>query len=202
MNALVVYCHPHEGSFTSAVRDVVTGHLRTIGAELRVIDLYGEDFQPVLSESEWSSYEATQGRSEDIARHAEALAWCDTLIFVYPTWWYGHPAMLKGWMERILLPGVAFEMPDGGDIKPLLRNVRRLGVYTTCGASWWLTFIIGAPGRKTILRGIGLLCHPRACKSFAAHYSMDRSTSESRARHLEKVEKAIAKLTANRRGQA
>jgi NAD(P)H dehydrogenase (quinone) len=56
---------------------------------------------------------------EDEARNREArriplrdLDWCDTLIFVYPTWWYGLPAMIKGWLDRVLVPGVAFLMPD------------------------------------------------------------------------------------------
>lgn len=49
-----------------------------------------------------------------LSRHAEALAWCDALIFVYPTWWQGLPAMLKGWLDRVLLPGIAFDLPAGG----------------------------------------------------------------------------------------
>ncbi len=197
MHVLVVYCHPHEASFTAAVRDEVTACLEQTGAETRLVDLYAEAFQPVLGKVEWSAYEDTGSRSDDILRHAELLKWCDTLIFVYPTWWYGHPAILKGWMERILLPGVAFEMPDGGDIRPMLRNVRRLGVFTTCGASRWLTFVVGAPGRKTILRGIGLLCHSRVRKTFVAHYRMDSSTDESRKRHLARVRKAVDKLTSS-----
>ena len=79
-------------------------------------------------------------------RLAEALRWCDTLIFVYPTWWYGPPAMLKGWLDRVMLPDVAFLMPDPENvtIRPALQQITRLGVFTTCGASYWLTSLIGA----------------------------------------------------------
>ena len=94
-----------------------------------------------------------------LRRRIADLRWCDTLIFVYPTWWYGLPAVLKGWLDRVLVPGLAFLMPEpGGTIKPGLTHIKGLAVFTTCGASWWLTTLVGAPGRRTLTRGIGLLC--------------------------------------------
>jgi NAD(P)H dehydrogenase (quinone) len=81
-----------------------------------------------------------------------------------------------------------------GDIRPGLTNITRLGVFTTCGASWWLTRIIGAPGRRTLLRGIRLLCAKRCRTVFAAHYLMDSSTPETRARHLRKVAERTDRL--------
>jgi hypothetical protein len=68
--------------------------------------------------------------------------------------------MIKGWLDRVLVPGVAFLMPDGqnDDIRPGLTHITRLGVFTTCGASFWLTRMIGAPGKRTILRGVRLIC--------------------------------------------
>ncbi|NND22779.1 MAG: flavodoxin family protein, partial [Silicimonas sp.] len=72
-------------------------------------------------------------------------------------------------------------------IRPGLTHITRLGVFTTCGASRWVTFLVGAPGKRTILRGIGLLCAPRCKKTFAAHYLMDSSTDTSRKAHLDRV---------------
>jgi putative NADPH-quinone reductase len=131
-----------------------------------------------------------------VARDVDDLRWCDTLIFVYPTWWYGLPAMLKGWLDRALVPGVAFLMPDAQNrtIRPGLGHVTRMGVFTTCGASWWLTQMIGAPGKRTLLRGVRVLC-ARGCRTaFAAHYLMDSSTPESRAAHLRKVAARMDRL--------
>jgi putative NADPH-quinone reductase len=109
--------------------------------------------------------------------------------------------MLKGWLDRVLLPDVAFVMPDrtGGVIRPGLHNITRLGIFTTCGASWWLTTLVGAPGRRTLARGVGLLCHPRKRVAFAAHYLMDSSNAESRARHLRKVAATMDRLIGRRR---
>ena len=198
MRALVIYCHPSESSFNAAIRDLVCERLRATGAKIRLHDLYGENFQPVLTRQEWQDYLDPALNTAPVSWDVEALRWCDTLIFVYPTWWYGPPAMLKGWLDRVMLPEVAFLMPDGENktIRPGLQHITRLGVFTTCGASFWLTSLIGAPGKRTLLRGVGYLCATQRRSVFAAHYLMDSSTPESRARHLDHVGRKMDKLLA------
>lgn len=198
MRALVVYCHPREDSFTAAVRDHVIRKLEAAEAETTLIDLYSSNFEPVLSAREHQQYLECPENCGPVESHVEKLRACDTLIFVYPTWWYGPPAMLKGWLDRVLLPDVAFLMPDvdNSTIRPALQHIKRLGVFTTCGASRWLTFFVGAPGKRTILRGIGLLCAPRVKKVFAAHYLMDSSTDLSRKHHLDRVARKMDRLLA------
>ena len=189
MRALVVYCHPRSGSFTEAVRDLVVEKLESKGADVRMTDLYARGFDPVLSAAEHEGYEICPDNCALVQQDVDDLRWCDTLIFVYPTWWYGLPAILKGWLDRVLLPDVAFLMPtpERKAIHPGLQHITRLGAFTTCGASWWLTAFIGAPGKRTIMRGIGVLCGKPLKKAFAAHYLMDSSTPESRKRHLDRV---------------
>lgn len=189
MRALVVYCHPKEGSFASAVRDTVLERLTSAGAQTRLRDLYAEGFQPVLTALEWSNYLDVPANRAAVEDHVTDLEWCDTLIFVYPTWWYGLPAMMKGWLDRVLLPDVAFLMPkkDGEAIRPGLHHIESMGVFTTCGASWWLTRLVGAPGRRTLIRGVGLLLKPRAKKVFAAIYLMDSATPDALKKHLKTV---------------
>jgi putative NADPH-quinone reductase len=105
--------------------------------------------------------------------------------------------MIKGWLDRVLVPGLAFLMPDGenDDIRPGLTHITRLGVFTTCGASFWLTRFVGAPGRRTLLRGVRLLCAKKCRTVFAAHYLMDSSTGASRAKHLRRVAAKMDRLT-------
>ena len=128
-----------------------------------------------------------------LASHIENLQWAEAVLFVYPTWWYGLPAMLKGWLDRVWATDVAFKLPaDGGRIVSLVSHIKKIGVVTTCGASPWISLLMGQPGRKTILRGVRALCAPRARTLYVAHYDMDRSTLESRAAFLEKVSAKMA----------
>ena len=192
----MVYAHPDPGSFSAAVLATVTAGLDARGAEVRVRDLYAEGFEPRLSAEELSRYLDEGPNRASAAREIADLEWCDTLIFVYPTWWYGLPAMLKGWLDRVMVPGVAFRLPppEGGAIRPGLRNVTTLAAFTSGGASRWLTALMGAPGRRTLLRGVRSCC-ARGCRTaFAMHYGMDRSTDESRAAHLRRVARKVAAL--------
>ena len=111
MKALIVICHPKPGSFNHAVLKTVSSELQEAGAEYRVADLYADGFTPILTRQEWECYEDTKENTCAIGEQVDNVLWCDTLIFVYPTWWFGPPAMLKGWLDRVLVPGVAFSMP-------------------------------------------------------------------------------------------
>lgn len=195
MKAFVVYCHPRPESFNAAVKAKVLAKLQAHGVETHVADLYADGFDPTLTAHCLEIYNSPDENQMGLATYCEKVAWCDTLIFVYPTWWYGMPAMLKGFLDRVLVPGLAFHLPtDGSPITPGLQHITRLGVFTTCGASWWLTRFIGAPGRRTLLRGVKLLC-ARGCKTaFAAHYNMDSSTDSTRSAHLDRVGRTMDKF--------
>ncbi|TVQ58090.1 MAG: flavodoxin family protein [Rhodobacteraceae bacterium] len=194
MRVLVVHSHPDPESFNAALCAATVAALEKAGHEVRLIDLYAEGFDPVLSREDWRGYENPETNGAAVADHVERLRWAEALVFVYPTWWYGLPAMLKGWLDRVWLPGVTFSLPRDGDIRPLLTGVRKLGVVTTCGASWWLTQIVGAPGRNLLLRGCRFLMARRCRTVFLAHYSMDASTPGTRAAFLAKVERAMARF--------
>ena len=196
MRALVVYCHPNPASFTAAVRDTVLERLDAAGAEVRLRDLYADGFDPVLSRHDLEVYAETPENRAKVEDAAGDVAWCDALIFVYPTWWYGLPAMLKGWLDRVLLPEVAFHMPDAEhpNIRPGLTHITRLGIFTTCGAGRWLTWFVGAPGKRTLMRGVGMLCAKPLRRVFTAHYLMDSATPATRARHLDRVAQKIDHL--------
>ena len=160
-------------------------------------DVIGEDDDNPYQESdealpddaeERRSYDRRAPADPALAMHVASLKWAEAILFVYPTWWYGLPAMLKGWLDRVWATEVAFRLPpDGGRIVSLVPHITRIGVVTTCGATWWLSFLMGQPGRKTILRGMRALCAPTARTLYVAHYDMDRATPETRAAFLKRV---------------
>lgn len=194
MKCLVVFCHPVPESFGAAVRDTALAALRARGWEVRLVDLYAEGFDPVLGADERRNMHQAPD-DPALAPHIENVRWAEAVLFVYPTWWYGLPAMLKGWLDRVWATDVAFTLPaDGGRIVSLVSHIRKIGIVTTCGASPWISFLMGQPGRKTILRGMRALCAPTARTLYVAHYDMDRSTAESRAAFLGKVERKLARF--------
>jgi len=188
MRVLVVYCHPVPESFGAALRDTVVASLREKGDEVRLVDLYAEDFNPVMGAEERRHYNERASEDPVLKTHFAHLAWAEAIIFDYPTWWYGLPAMLKGWLDRVWATDVAFQLPKGdGPIVSLMTHISKLGVVTTCGAPWWLSVLIGQPGRKTLLRGMWALTGKGCRTVYLAHYNMDKSTSESRSKFVKKV---------------
>jgi NAD(P)H dehydrogenase (quinone) len=192
MNALVVYCHPCPESFTAAVRDTVIETLNARGHAASLIDLYAEKFDPVMSADERRTYHDEGPNLLPVQAHVERVQWAEGMVFVYPTWWYGLPAMLKGWLERVMVPGFAFGMPDERQgPRPMLRNIRHIAALTTCGATPLVTWLMGQPGRRTLLRGFRSTCHPLCRTRYLALYKMDTVSAESRRRHLQRVSRSV-----------
>ena len=184
MKAYVVFCHPDPASFTAAVCERAVETLETAGHQVRTSDLYADGFEPAMSLQERLDYLAPPPHQGEIAVYCDNLRWCDALVFVYPTWWSGQPAMLTGWLDRVLVRGVAWEATDEAvSITPLLTNIRRVVVITSHGSSKFLNVVEGESGRRVIGRAVRLLCH-----RFAAPHGWRCTTSTVRpmqtARHF------------------
>src|SRR4029453_5829191 len=159
--------------------------------EVRLIDLYAERFDPVMPADERRTYNEHAPADPALAPHIEHLRWAEAVIFVYPTWWYGLPAMLKGWFDRVWAKDVAFALDKDGRITPLMTPIRKLVAIPPRGAPYWWSFIVGQPGKKAVLRGIRALCAWRCRTMFLAHYLMDTSTPRDRAAFLKEVRRRV-----------
>ncbi len=192
--ALVVYCHPSAGSYVEAVRDRALAGLERAGADVRVADLYADGFDPAFGEEEWRRH-LEPGADPAVARYADDLAWAELLVLVYPTWWSGQPAMLKGWIDRVWVSGVAWELPEGANqLRPMLTNIRRIVAVTTHGSSKLINSFEGEAGKRTITRSLRAMCHRRARTTWLAHYGVDKSTPDERGAFLDRVEERLAAL--------
>lgn len=195
MRILIVYSHPVPESFNAAVRDTALESLRQGGHEVRLLDLYADGFDPVMGAQERRDYHTEDLNENPVREHIALIRWAEGLLFVYPTWWYGLPAMLKGWLDRVWVPHVTFSMPvDNQPIQPLMTHIRFLGAVTTCGAPWWWSKVVGEPGRRTILRGIRALCAKRCRTLWQAHYKMDSSTDASRKAFLAIIRRKLSRI--------
>jgi NAD(P)H dehydrogenase (quinone) len=196
MRILVVFAHPVPESFGSAVYRRLVESLEQRGHEVRGLDLYAQGFDPVMSAEDRRDYHTPKVNEARVAEQLAHISWAEGLIFVYPTWWYSLPAMLKGWIDRVWVPFATFELPQGlTPVQGRMQNIRLIGAFSTYGSPWWwVRLMSGDPGRRIIMRGLRPLCH-RRCRTFwLAHYRMDSSTPRSRAAFLTKVEAKAASL--------
>lgn len=187
MRVLVFYAHPVETSFVSALHHKIIALLRARGHEVDDCDLNAEGFDPVLSRQERIDYHDLAANCRLVEPYVGRLKWAEALVFVYPVWNFGFPAILKGVFDRVFLPGVSFEM-RGGDFVPTLRHIKRMTAVATYGGNRWRAFTMGDPPRKCVTRMIRVLIAPFARSQYLACYDMNNTTPERRAAFMVKVE--------------
>ena len=196
MKVLLVVAHPCADSYTHACASAATAGLARAGHSVDVIDLYEERFRPAMSLAERLAYETDDPILDPvIADHAARLKRADAVVFAYPTWWSGLPAMLKGWLERVIVPGVGFTFdPRTGKVRPGLKNIRRIVGISTYGSPRSYVMLMNDNGRRIITRALRMSCGISARPTWLAMYSMDTAEDADRRRHLERIETRLAKL--------
>ncbi|HYF20726.1 MAG TPA: NAD(P)H-dependent oxidoreductase [Ramlibacter sp.] len=192
MKVLVVYAHPNPESFVSALHRAVLAGLSRAGHVADDLDLYAEGFDPVMPLQQRQSFYKPGDNGSSVQAYVDRLRAAEGVVFVYPTWWQGGPAILKGFLDRTLLPGVAFAMQQGKMV-PRLLNVRRIDAVTTYGSPWWLSNLYLAQADRSFLaRGMRRFCHPKAKVGWHGFWSVNASTPEDRQAHLQRIESAFS----------
>ena len=194
MRVLVVYCHPDPESLIAAARDRALAGLAAAGHEVTITDLYADGFEPAMPAHECSRH-ADPGVAPALQRYADDLNSAEALVLVYPTWWSGQPAMLKGWIDRVWVAGVAWEQVQGSNVvRPLLKDIRRIVVVTTHGSSKLINAMQGEAGKRTVTRSIRMMCSKRARTTWCALYGLDTIDASTRTAFLARVERTLSKL--------
>jgi len=196
MRILVIYAHPLADSFAAALHRAVVTALRQSGHEVDDCDLYAEGFDPVLSPAERRDYNTPSPDLSGVAGHVARLRAAEAVVLCFPTWWYGMPAILKGYFDRVWAQGVAFRLPEGGGaIRPALTNIKKLWVVTTYGAPWWfIKLMLRDPVRAVILGGLARLCGRGVRTRFLALYNIDAASRARCAAFLARVQRAFARF--------
>lgn len=196
MLVAVVVAHPREDSFCVELARRVTIGLRAAGHDVEVLDLYRCGFRAAMSAPERSAYHGEQPLLDPIvARHAELITSAAAVVFVYPTWWGGLPAMLKGWLERVLVPGVAFRFDERTEkVRPALGNIRRIIGVSTYGSPRWAVWSANDNGRRTLTRALRVSCGWRTTSTWLGCYAVDTSSQRDREEFGARVEREMADL--------
>lgn len=193
MRYLVLYAHPNPDSYASALHRKVVASLERAGHEVDDCDLYAEKFDPVLSREEREIYHEVPQNRRSVEDYVQRVERAEGLVLVYPVWNFGFPAILKGFLDRVFLPGVSFRLEDGL-VKPNLTHIRRLAAVTTYGATRWRAMLMGDPPRKCVTRMLRLLAAPNARARYLALYDMNRQTRPAHEAFLARVDAVIGRL--------
>ena len=177
------------------MHDVVVDGLATGGHSVRSVDLYADGFNPVIGPDEHRSYMVfDREKDPDVANYISMVQESDVLVFVYPTWWGTLPAMLKGWFERVLVPGVGFTINNHNKIRPGLLHVKRIVGVTTYGSSRWYVRLITDGGRRTLHRSLRAATGLRTRPKWFAFYGIDGASNSGRLKFLSALERDAARL--------
>ncbi len=187
MRVLVLYAHPLETSFVAALHRRVVEVLRERGHEVDDLDLYAEKFNPVMSAEMMHDYVDTSKNWTEVEPYVERVFAADALVLVYPVWFDGLPSILKGFFERVFLPGVAFKIDETNLFHPTLWNFKRLAAVCTYGERRAHVALKGDQPRRFVKGNIGGVVAPGAPFDYLAHYDMNFTTAARRAHFLQRV---------------
>ena len=200
MRVLVVHAHPVETSFNRALFNAACEALTAKGHTVDAMNLYDEDFQAVMSREERLNYHDIPGNlTPDVKPYVDRVRAAEAAVFVHPVWNYGYPAILKGFFDRIFLPGVSFILVGGngtdkGKLVTNMKNIRKVAYITTYGGDRFRTWIMGDPPRRLDMRWawvtFGTLMPPR----YLALYDMNNQTEAGLKGFIDKVKREMGKF--------
>lgn len=196
MRVHVIHAHPVDTSFSRALCDVVTRTLAAKGHEVDALDLYAEGFEAVLSRAERLNYHAVPANLAPVRPYVDRLRAAEGLVFVHPVWNLGYPAILKGYFDRVFLPGVSFSLSDGdgGELGPCLTNLRRVAYVTSYGGKRARAWLMGDPPRRIARRWGWATFRTRWPPDYLALYDMNNQSDAGRRAFLARVERTIARF--------
>jgi NAD(P)H dehydrogenase (quinone) len=191
LRVLILYANPVSTSFGARLHGEVVTTLRSRGHEVDDCDLYAEQFDPVLSETERIQYHDVKLNRAPVAAYADRLLAAEALILIYPVWNEGFPAILKGFFDRVFIPGVSFTVGPDGALVTNLQKLRKIAAVCTYGASRTITFLLGDPPKRVVKRLVRWMPGHHIRCDYLAYYDMDHSSEKQRAAFLKKVRRTF-----------
>jgi NAD(P)H dehydrogenase (quinone) len=188
MKCLVVVAHPLPDSLCRSLARLTVERLEAAGHDVTLEELYAGGFQAALTEAERRSYYAPAFDTSALIQEVTRLAEAEALVLLFPTWWFGFPAILKGWFDRVWAPGVAFDHASNfGPIKPRLK-LRHVLAVTTLGSPWWVnTLVLWQPVRRILRIAILGACARGVRFNMLSLYSAEAPAKERVARFERRI---------------
>jgi len=189
VKCLVVIAHPLENSLCQHIAKETIEHLVSIGYQVTIKDLYQENFNPVLTESERTSYYQDQFDDSKLKHDIKQLTSTETLVLIFPTWWFGFPAILKGWFDRVWAPSHAYNHDsDLGPLSGNLNQLKEVKVVTTLGSPWWVDlFILRKPVKRILKTAIVGTCTKGCSFKMLTLYKSEKLSAKQISNFINKI---------------
>lgn len=156
MKVVIIFNHPYEGSFCNAILKAVTIGLKKGNHEIDIIHLDNDNFNPVMTSDDLKAFRNKKPVAPQVADYAERLKKADHLVFIFPIWWELMPALTKGFIDKVIFPGVAYDYTNESNtrMKPLWSRLKGVTILTTMNTPKLLYGIIfGNAIKKAMLIG-------------------------------------------------
>ena len=191
LRILIVFAHPLETSFVSALHARVVEILRAGGHIVDDLDLYAEKFDPVMSREGLLRYININANTREVEGYVQRLLAAEALVLIFPVWFDGLPAIMQGYFQRVFLPGVSVRIDDAGLFHPNLRNVKRMAAVCAYGESRRDVAAKGDPPLRFVRDNVGALIDPKGRFEYLALYDMNFTRAPRRAAFMKRVIRAF-----------
>lgn len=199
MRVMVLHAHPLETSYNRSLCNAVVEALTAKGHQVDLVDLYAEGFDPVLSREDRLRYHDVPGNiTPTLKPYVDRLMAAEGIVVVHPVWNYGFPAILKGYFDKVFMPGVSFILeggdgPDKGKLKPNLKHIKKVAFVTSYGGDRWRTFVMGDPPRRMARRWGWITFGGWLPPTYLALYDMNNVTPDELKGFIDKVKRVIGR---------
>lgn len=195
MRTVIVFNHPYEGSFCNAILNAVTKGLQKNGHEVDVINLDKDQFDPRMTSADLKAFVAHSAVDPQVISYQARIKTADHLIFIFPIWWDIMPATTKGFIDRVLSPGLAYDHhPRGFGLVPLLHHLKSVTVITTMNKPGIVySLLMGNLIKKVMIKSVFKTMGYRNV-AWISYTSVKRVKHEKRLKWLVQLENKLSKF--------
>ncbi|MGI5898370.1 MAG: NAD(P)H-dependent oxidoreductase [Christensenellales bacterium] len=190
MNTLIIYSHPYPGSFNHAILEKVKEALEAKGKPYEVIDLCADGFDPRYSVEELALFNKGGTLDPLVTAYQEKIKNADAMVVIAPVWWCDVPAVLKGFLDKVMKPGFAYESTPVG-IKGSLTHIKSVLAITTASSPTWYLRLFAGNAIKNVFLNTSMKQLGVAKRKWMNCGQITNITQEAREKFLEKVKEAI-----------
>lgn len=196
MRVAIVFNHPYKGSYCNSILTAVTKGLQKGQHEIDLIHLDKDNFNPVMTSADLKAFRDKKPVDPKVIEYKERLEKADHLIFIFPIWWELMPAMTKGFIDKVIFPGVAYDYTNKENtrMRPLFEKLKGVTVITTMNTPKWLYFLLfGNAIKKALILGTFFKIGYKNRKWISLN-QVKAVTQEKRTKWLNDIEKRFISL--------